>query len=301
MHFKYKCWLQTAFSHIPKGHILNYMSQRYVTKTLPLSEADFSKQIESARTHYENFNAHHQNSGGGKYRYYEFGAGAVPVIPLVMSQLGFDVTCIDIRKLIVFSMLRDIITRLERSRHELPFAIKNKLPGIRRYQLADDLATRYNFHYLAPKDARNTEFKDSTFDFITSTSVLEHIPKNDIYLILKECYRILKRGGVASMIIDYKDHWAYFDRQISVYNFLTYSAVQWNRFNPDLHYQNRLRHSDYMKIIADVGFKVIKEKVDRPTQKEMAALKRLHLAAEFASYEINDLGVKGADIVLLKA
>ena len=74
----------------------------------------------------------------------------------------------------------------------------------------------YKLNYIAPKDTRETGFNENYFDFISSTVTLEHIPKKNILLILKECYRILNRGGILSMIIDYQDHWSYFDKKINL-------------------------------------------------------------------------------------
>ena len=43
-------------------------------------------------------------------------------------------------------------------------------------------------------DARSIPFNSNTFDYVVCTEVLEHIEGNDP---MKECYRVLKPGGVA--------------------------------------------------------------------------------------------------------
>ena len=43
---------------------------------------------------------------------------------------------------------------------------------------------------------KKTPFENNTVDTIFSTHVIEHLHKNEILFFLKECYRILKPGGV---------------------------------------------------------------------------------------------------------
>jgi SAM-dependent methyltransferase len=155
-------------------------------------------------------------------------------------------------------------------------------------------------HYLAPVDARNTGFMKNYFDFASSTSTLEHIPKEDLVKILEESYRILKKGGILSVRIDYKDHWSYFDKKITIYNYLKYSEKKWRKYNPPLHFQNRLRHSDYLQIISDIGFKVVKEETILPTKEEKEILRKLDLATMYRRYDPDDLGIKESVITLLK-
>ncbi len=44
-------------------------------------------------------------------------------------------------------------------------------------------------------DGRKLPFKDSTFDYVFSYSVLQHLPKNEASDVLKEIHRVLKPGG----------------------------------------------------------------------------------------------------------
>lgn len=45
----------------------------------------------------------------------------------------------------------------------------------------------------AQGDGRNMEFEDNTFDVVTSLDVYEHLPKEDRFLLFKECNRVSKR------------------------------------------------------------------------------------------------------------
>jgi SAM-dependent methyltransferase len=44
-------------------------------------------------------------------------------------------------------------------------------------------------------------FPKSTFDFIYSSHVLEHLPLTQAELLLNECYRVLKEGGKLRMVV----------------------------------------------------------------------------------------------------
>jgi len=57
-------------------------------------------------------------------------------------------------------------------------------------KIAPDLPVGFKFG-----DARNLPFADSTFDYITSQDLVEHISEDDFKVHLKEVYRVLKPLG----------------------------------------------------------------------------------------------------------
>lgn len=297
MNFKYKCFLQTFFSNIPKGEKANYLFQKYFTKSLPPSYDQFLGKVTTAFNHYNNFKEHNQLSIKNN-RYYEFGAGWNLIIPLAMSFLDFEVYCIDIKRLIIKELIDDSLYKFNFNRNNLPFHL-NRPIILDKNNLAS-LKSRYMLRYYAPKDARATQFDENYFDFISSSLTLEHIPKNDILLILRECYRILSKGGILSITIDYQDHWSYFDKSISIYNYLKYTSEEWKKYNPSLHYQNRMRHSDYLDLISQTDFNIVKEIPRLPSEAEKETLKALNISEEFKKYEIDDLAIRGCEIVLRK-
>lgn len=301
MHFKYKSYLQSAFSAVPNGDKLNYFFQRYITKSLPRSEKKFNEKLFVTNRHIENFKEFNQLDPITKDRqYYEFGAGWDLIIPLAISHLGFEVTCVDIRRLIIPEMIKDTLCKLEKKNQTRLKKDYSKLKFTSEKSILKLLKDDFNLNYFAPLDARKTNFKADSFDFITSSNTFEHIPKEDIYLILLECYRILKKGGVFSMRIDYQDHWSYFDKSISAYNYIQFSSKEWAKYNPSLHYQNRLRHSDYLDLIARTDFTIVKDQPRHPDAADLKLLTMLNKAKEFSHYDINDLGIRGAEITLIK-
>jgi 2-polyprenyl-3-methyl-5-hydroxy-6-metoxy-1,4-benzoquinol methylase len=143
------------------------------------------------------------------------------------------------------------VTASDRYANAQQFLLRNMLRRIG----ADSLESA-GVTYMAPCDARKTELPAGSYDLITSTSVLEHIPAVDIPAVLKECRRLLAASGVCSFLIDYGDHWSYFDRSLPWDNFLRYSEREWSLYNPSLQYQNRLRHSDYQRLFAQAGLHI---------------------------------------------
>lgn len=295
MNFKYKCWLQKTFSVLPKGEQLNYLFQRFITRNLPIDDAAFLGKVNCGKRHTDYFKEHHriENCGG---KYYEFGAGADLIIPLTIAQLGFEVYAIDLRSLVRVELVRESLKKFERLQDQLPFDVN--MSSVEGTIIA--LKQHLNVHYTAPADARQTSFPDNYFDFSSSTSVLEHVPEKDILPLLRETYRVLKKGGICSLIIDYRDHWSFFDSQLSVYHFLQYEAADWIKFNPDLHFQNRLRHQDYVSMIEQTGFSIVAEKLELPNSSELATLKKMNLATLYQSYSMQALAVKTSELVLRK-
>jgi hypothetical protein len=109
-----------------------------------------------------------------------------------------------------------------------------------------------------------------------------------------ECRRLLSAAGVMSLLIDYTDHYAYFDSTISLYNYLQYSDSTWAPFSPSLHYQNRLRHRDYVDLLGEAGFQLVEEQ-RFGTNPE--AVQHLSIDRRFSTYTSEELAVGSALIL----
>ena len=299
MNFKYKCFLQVLFSRLYKGEVLNYFFQRYITKSLPISELFFKQRVFYSYNLFLKFQKYNLLSENTK-RYYEFGAGWDLLTPLSMSALGFNVSCIDIRRLVFKDLIIDSLHRLDNFTDSDNIRELFQVFGYRSGDVLEFLEQSKDFHYYAPKDARDTGFERDYFDFVSSTEVFEHVPEKDLYNILSETYNILKPGGIFILKIDYRDHWAFFDRKITIYNYLKYSYKHWEKYNPSLHYQNRLRHVDHMNIIKKTPFDIVDVELTLPNKDEIDSLRLLNISDRFKKYSIDDLGIKSSIIVLRK-
>ena len=72
----------------------------------------------------------------------------------------------------------------------------------------------------------------------------------------------MKDTGIVSLVIDYSDHYSHTDNSIGALNYLNYTESEWAKFNHDCHFQNRLRHYDYIEIFKHCGFQIIEENLN---------------------------------------
>jgi hypothetical protein len=301
MNFKIKWLLHNIIYYLPAKDQLNFLFQKYISKNLPLNNEKFVEKVFCAYNTYLNFLKY--SSDKNKSAYYEFGAGWDLIVPITMSLLGFgELYCIDINKLIFSELISETINKFKSLKINLPFEyvidseFSNNQENINNY-----LKRKFRINYKAPLNASDTNFKSGSMNFISSTAVMEHIPADDLQPILNECYRILSKNGIVSLIIDYKDHYSYFDKNISVYNFLKYSNHKWKIFNDPMQYQNRLRHKDYLSIIKRSGFKILEENLSYPDSNELMILKNLKMDKFYLSnYKIEELSIKGCHFILKK-
>jgi SAM-dependent methyltransferase len=112
---------------------------------------------------------------------------------------------------------------------------------------------------MAPLDLRASSFTDGAFDACISTNTLEHIPGSDIVKIFTELRRVVRHDGLLSAVIDYSDHYAHTDARIGPLNYLQYSSAEFAKYNHSVHYQNRLRHYDYLRIFKELGYAIVED------------------------------------------
>ena len=152
----------------------------------------------------------------------------------------------------------------------------------------------YNIKYYAPFDVLDCHLNDY-FDYSSSTNTLEHIPKNDLKLIFIKLHKLIKTGGIISLQVDYSDHYSHTDKKIHPLNFLKYNKSDWRKYNHRLHYQNRLRHSDYCKIFEDSGFCILESKVEY-----CSIPMRFKISEEFTKYDEKSISSLNCFFILQK-
>lgn len=293
--------MHLIFSKIPLGEHLAYASQKYITKSLPISDEKFVSAASIAKEHLDAFKEYGCRPLN-EARFFEFGAGWDLVVPLTFYAFGVErQILVDLRNLLRKDLVNDIIGKFYKIKFELAFSRKPaKCFHESTSSFLVSLNSNYGIDYRAPCDARDTGLEDGSIDCMSSTNTLEHIPKEDIRLILKESHRLLHSEGILTFRIDYQDHYSYFDKGISVYNFLQFSDKDWERFNPDLHFQNRLRHRDYRAMFNEEGFEVIAEKCTEGTEVDLKTLKNIPLAECFRGYDLLELAIRNSHMVFRK-
>ena len=292
--WKLKAACFRLLDRMPLGEDLYYLLQSKVTKTVPrvrtMPQTGGGHEVHSA----ECFAQH-----GGTLdtaRIFEFGAGWDLFSNLNLYCLGAkDQTTIDVRRLIRTDAINAAIDYLQINPPK--GAVRRPPRRVRRSSLEQDLQEVYGIAYLAPADARRLQVADNTFDLITTTSVLEHVPSEIIPEILSECFRVLKPNGVMVHTIDYSDHYAHSDGSINNYNYLQFTKDQWKKYNPDIHYQNRMRTNYYLSVFEQAGFSVLSK---REWAGDAAELANILIAPDFREFSTPELLVLGIEIVLTK-
>jgi SAM-dependent methyltransferase len=304
MLWQFKAALMDFFSVWPGGERLHYWTQRNVTKSLPRSEREFREKFGHAKSHLGALTRHGRKAISNS-QFYEFGAGWDLAIPFCLYALGVkSQILVDIFELAHVDLLNDTLEKLKRLEEETGAArIGARLvPEKERDAWVPLLEQWYGIRYVAPCDARGTGLQGESVDYITSTDTLEHIPEEDIRLILRECRRILQKDGILSFVIDYHDHYSYCDQRITAYNFLRYPPNTWKWFNPRFHFQNRLRHKDYIRLAVEQGFEVVEEIRDAVLPKDIVDLEQINVARPFRNgYRLEELAIRRGHLVLRPA
>lgn len=282
-----------VLNYFPRGASAHYWVQRKVTRTLPESSSKYRERIEVMRVHLNNLAALASFSPNDAVAL-EIGAGWDLLSQFLLYAVGFQRQIVlDVKPLIRIELLNRAIEEVRAFAAEV-----GQFPHREWRRISQDpvgeLRNSYGIEYRAPADARATGLPDGSVDFIVSTNTFEHIPRSSLVEILKEFRRLLSRRGLMSLRIDYQDHYSFSDRRISAFNFLRFAESDWRKFNPDSHFQNRMRHGDYLELIRTAGFDVSKEEPRRPSKVDMDLIATLPLSAEFQGRELADLGTRTA-------
>jgi SAM-dependent methyltransferase len=296
-----KAALQRALGMMPQGERLNYVFQRHVLHSFPVGDAALRQKFTRAVRHLEAFEEHGAGVPAAEAMFFEFGAGWDLAIPLAYAQLGVGrQVLVDIRPSARTELLSETISAFDRLRPELEEVAGRSLRALGGpvASLAE-LETRFGIRYLAPCDARATGLPAGSVDFVSSTDTCEHIPSADLAAIFAECRRLLRPGGAFSCRIDLQDHYAYFDPSLSRYNFLRFSDRTWALVNSPLHFQNRLRAPEYLRLVRDTGLEIVVDNPSGPGKQGRAELQTLPLAERFRSYSPDELGVTVMSFVAL--
>lgn len=288
-----KAALQRGLGVLPQGERVNYVFQRHVLHSFPVGDAALRQKFTRATSHLAAYEEHGAGVPAAEATFFEFGAGWDLAIPLAYALLGVGrQVVIDIRPSARVELLNETIAAFERLRPQLEESAGRSLRELAGpVESVADLEPRFGIRYLAPCDARATGLPAGSVDFVSSTDTCEHIPRADLAAIFAECRRLLQPGGAFSCRIDLQDHYAYFDRSLSRYNFLRFSDRTWALVNSPLHFQNRLRAPEYLRLVRDAGLDLVVDNPSGPSEQGRAELEELPLAERFRVYPPEELGV----------
>ncbi|HEU5215220.1 MAG TPA: class I SAM-dependent methyltransferase [Gaiellaceae bacterium] len=288
-----KAALQRGLGVLPQGERLNYVFQRHVLHSFPVGDGALRQKFARAANHLAAYEEHGAGAPAAGATFFEFGAGWDLAIPLAYALLGVGrQVVIDIRPSARVELVNATIAAFERLRPQLEESGGRSLRDLGGpVASVGELEPRFGIRYLAPCDARATGLPAGSVDFVSSTDTCEHIPRADLAAIFAECRRLLQPGGAFSCRIDLQDHYAYFDRSLSRYNFLRFSDRTWALVNSPLHFQNRLRAPEYLRLVREAGLDLVVDNPSGPSEQGRAELEELPLAEPFRIYPPEELGV----------
>jgi hypothetical protein len=268
-----KAIVQKAVSYLPFKYKINYLFQKHITKGVNLSDEYFYDRLSHARDHlnaYEKF-----ASDGVPSTCLEIGTGWYPIVPVCFFLAGAKtIYSVDIffhtsGKRIAATLQHIIRCHEQGKLADFINYNADKIELLRKVlndvdkKAPDVLLKNLNIHYLI-EDARKLSLEDNSIDLVNSNNTFEHIYPQILIPILSEFKRVVKKpGGIMSHFIDMSDHFAHFDTNINIYNFLKFSDDQWRWIDNSIQPQNRLRIYDYLDIYRQLGIPV-SEKHFRP-------------------------------------
>jgi SAM-dependent methyltransferase len=292
-----KAAIQGTASLLPGAERWDAILKRRVSD---IKISTLKRKIERCRSHLAHYERH-RGTVKSRPRILELGTGWFPILPVAFAMAAdADVVTVDNADHLtaphVRRTIRSIIDAasqglLEGVDPERLTAAVDALRGPARS--VDDLLAGMRVTRLVA-DATSLALPDGSFDLLVSNNTLEHIPGEVIRAILRRFRALAADGAVMSHWIDMTDHYMGFDPSIGPYNFLKYSSGAWRLFNNRLHYQNRLRISDYRTLHESAGWRILEEE---ESAHDPAALKDVRVAPEFMRYSDEDLLVYEAWIV----
>lgn len=135
------------------------------------------------------------------------------------------------------------------------------------------------------------EIAAESVDLIFSQAVLEHVRKREFLETQEECFRVMKRGAVASHRVDLRDHLG------GALNNLRFSEWVWESefFARSGFYTNRIQMGEMLHLFTCAGFEVQLIETQRwpvlPTPREK-------LDEIFVSLPDDALNISGFDVLL---
>ncbi len=169
----------------------------------------------------------------------------------------------------------------------------NRLPNFPENKDVNALLDGVGGRYYSQGLESLRQLESDSFDLIYSQAVLEHIRRDEFEATMRECHRLLRKDGIMSHVVDYKDHLG------GALNNMRLSSKIWERdwFASDSgFYTNRLRMSEMISICNDVGFNVESRNIRRW---ESMPIKRRQLAKEFQHLSDDELLVSGTHILMV--
>lgn len=164
-------------------------------------------------------------------------------------------------------------------------------PNLSSVHSIKDVLEMCNSQYLMAGFESWQSIPSDSVDFVFSQAVLEHVRLSEFLDTQKECFRVMKVGGVASHRVDLRDHLG------GALNNLRFSDRVWESelFVRSGFYTNRIRYSEMLRLFEKAGFVAESSNVRRWKSIPVPQFK---LADKFKLLTDMELCISGFDVLL---
>ena len=291
-----KALVQKTISYLPCSQRLNYFFQKHVTKGVQLTDDYFEDRLTHASKHLGFFNNYASNELDSSL---ELGTGWYPVVPISLFLCGANqINTSDISKL---CNKENILVTIEyflayRSQWKLQtyfspqqerMDVLKKIHRESEKLSFEKILELLKINYLIG-DIRTLEIRKDSIDLVHSNNTFEHVYPEMLKGILSRFSTLAAPGGIQSHFIDMSDHFAHFDKTITIYNFLKYSDKAWFHIDNSIQPQNRWRLSEYKKLYKQLSLDIAHVEFREGRVEE---LRSITLSQKYLSFELEDLAI----------
>jgi hypothetical protein len=124
----------------------------------------------------------------------------------------------------------------------------------------DEIYQLLGFRYVTDPSGTLHQFASQSFRAVVSGSVLQHVKRDILPGYILDFQRLLQPGGYSIHMIDLGDQISYYDRSVSIKNYLRYSDFVWKVcFQSDIQYFNRVQRPEWLDLFEKAGLVLVEE------------------------------------------
>ena len=274
-----------VFDRVPAGQWIHHQLQRRIARSFPIDDSRMARERRYASQHLATM----APGAPSDVRALEFGAGRHLSVAMAMIGAGVThVTSVDVSRLAQPDLVADAARRLDFDVLGPIAVADDPIEALRDIGVSYEVLPPSSFAGIA----------DGSIDLVFSTSVLEHVPADQLPALLDECRRVLRPGGRLSSIVDYKDHYGYSDSALPSHHFLAVPEAAWfAKYSPAIHFQSRLRHDDLLDLLHRAGFDSEVISLVPPSSDDIEWIQHAELDTPFVGLDPQRVGIREAHIV----
>jgi hypothetical protein len=293
-----KTAVQHVFKGLPRTQWWNGLMQQHLTGGLRLQPyGEFQAKLKACRRHLQ-FYQSWSRKPRDNFSVVEIGTGWFPIIPIGLHLCGAgEILTYDIVRLLrpdTLGMVVEYLCLFARTGELyeiLPEARPEPVSQLMR--LARSPVDRSPVEFLKRLNIQaiignvcNLRSDNGSVDLVYSHGVLEHLAPPLLAQAMAEFRRVCGWSSVMSHFIGMADQFSSFDKSITPFNNLRYSARAWRWLDSPIIPQNRLRVSDYIHNYSTAGFETVAREDVNGAESDLA---KVRTAPEFARYSRDEL------------